>query len=140
VGAVVNPGGWFGKPLWLIQVAIANALNPWVCIEADNEADAIDTLADSTEWGHLINVDRADIDEDTTTAGNDGHPVDLTRCHIQRAPDNTRYVVEWEPNRESVSQTFAGACALIEREAREAERLMGTEFGEDILTYILDNQ
>lgn len=74
----VNPGEWFGKK-YVLQIAIANALNPFLVIEADTEQDAIDTWADSDSYGHLINVDdHEDVDEDTATAGNDSHPVDLS--------------------------------------------------------------
>ncbi len=76
---VVNPGGWFGKA-HLIQVAIANALNPFYVIEAQDFQSAIDYLADSDEYGHLINMDEEDIDEDDenlTRAGNDSHVVNL---------------------------------------------------------------
>lgn len=89
----LNPGGWFGV-CYVLQIAIANALNPFVVIEADNEQSAIDELADSEKWGHLINDDTRDInDENTVTAGNDSHPVNLDNvafCHFH----NISYVVE----------------------------------------------
>jgi hypothetical protein len=92
IADVVNPGEWFGKCL-AIGVCIANALNPIVIVEADHEQDAIDFLADSDKYGHLINVDDDLRDEheaefgevgsqeykgDYCTAGNDSHVVDLT--------------------------------------------------------------
>ena len=89
----VNPGGWFGK-CQLIGVSIANALNPLVVIEADHLQDAIDELADSERWGHLINIDIEDRDEeDQDTAGNDSHPVCLDNVHAY--PDSEVEKIEY---------------------------------------------
>ncbi len=107
-GPVVNPGEWFGK-VWLIQVGIANNLNPWVAVEADHEQSAIDVLANSEEYGHLINccednwddimayVDKHGGWDNITTAGNDNHPVDLDNVHMQPAPADLIYRLDWKP-------------------------------------------
>lgn len=81
-GEVINPGDWFGKT-WIIEVGVGNG-NYFLAVEADTQTDAIDVLADSDQFGHAINIDVEDVDEDTSTAGNDGHPVDLTNVAIHR--------------------------------------------------------
>ncbi len=105
-GDVVNPGGWFGK-VWIIQIAIANALNPFFAVEAKDAQDAIDQFADSDTYSHLIDVNEDDVEEDEedvyTRAGNDGHLVDLNNVHIQAAPKDVQYYVEWSPENENFS-------------------------------------
>lgn len=113
-GDVVNPGNWFGK-VWVIQVAIANALNPFVAVEADTEQDAIDALADSEEFGNLINIndDYLPDDEektDYTRAGNDGHWVDLTNVHMFRGT-NVKYHLEWESENDNLSSAVESELA-----------------------------
>lgn len=90
VADVINPGEWFGQ-VHLLQIAIANALNPFFVIEAGNEVDAIDEWADNDKYGHFINDDEAQEERNNwhlnhsedeeepewTTAGNDGHCVNL---------------------------------------------------------------
>ena len=74
IADIVNPGGWFGK------LQVIETLSGMLVIEADHEQAAIDELADSETFGHLINMDSADADtddENQATAGNDSHPVDL---------------------------------------------------------------
>lgn len=121
-GVVINPGGWFGK-VWLIQVAISNALNPFYAVEADSEQDAIDELADDEGYGHVINVDDDDAPEDDehnemgyTTAGNDGHWVDLNNVHIQKAPAELRYHVEWHPEQTDLSSVIDSELQLVRDE------------------------
>lgn len=116
-GIVVNPGGYFGK-VYIFQIAIANNLNPFFAIEADNEQDAIDNLADS-RFSHLIDVPEQDCpkfithaddestgeyeENDFTQAGNDGHWVDLSNCSLKLAPKGIRYYVEWKPEQDELS-------------------------------------
>jgi hypothetical protein len=128
-GHVVNPGGWFpedsGKNLWLIQVAIANALNPFVLVEAGSCEDAIDELADSDRFGHLINIDEddadADADEDTFRAGNDGHPVCLDNVHIQQAPKAVTYFLEWPVSDYNLSSAIEGAVEEVRQDRADEE-------------------
>ena len=105
-GYAVNPGGWFGK-LWLLQISVSNALNPFLIIEAESAQDAIDELADSEQFGHLIDAD--DVGEDTYLAGNDSHPVDLDHLHIQEAPGKVVYYVEWPAQDHDLSNAIEGA-------------------------------
>jgi len=108
-GVVVNPGGWFGK-VWLIQVAIANALNPLFAVEADTAQEAIDEFADS-RFSNLIDVpedDQPKTDGDAeanchTTAGNDSHYVNLSNVTLTRAPTDLRYIVRWHPLQDGLS-------------------------------------
>jgi hypothetical protein len=122
-GIVINPGSWFGK-VWLIQIAIANALNPWFAVEAGSEQDAIDELADSERFSHYIDVPEDDEpkwipkdpedpqsegnyeETDFCQAGNDGHWVDLTNVHMQAAPNDLKYVVEWNPEQDGLSSVI----------------------------------
>ena len=53
---IVNRGGWFGNN-WLIVVSIANALHAAIIVEAEHSQAAIDELADSPTWSHLIDCD-----------------------------------------------------------------------------------
>lgn len=96
-GIAVNPGDWFGK-VWIIQIAIANALNPCFAIEAGSEQDAIDEFADS-RFSHLIDCECECGDEecDCCRCGNDGHPVNLDNVSI-RKPGGVVYFVEWKPS------------------------------------------
>lgn len=92
-GRVVNPGGWFGRKVWLIGYPLGN-FGFYVAIEADNEGDAIDTLADSEEFGHIINIGPDDDrfeDPEVERAGNDGHPVDLDQLVMHRGSSKLRY-------------------------------------------------
>jgi hypothetical protein len=116
-GIVVNPGGWFGR-VWILQIAIANALNPYYAIEADSEQDAIDEFADS-QYSHLIDVPEESTpkwiedenhpdggyeeENDFSYAGNDGHYVDLSNCHLNKAPATIRYFVEWSSKKDNLS-------------------------------------
>ena len=132
-GIVVNPGGWFGE-VWIIQIAIANALNPFFAVEANSEQDAIDEFADS-RYSHLIDVDEEDCpkyneeeeqDEETdySTAGNDGHYVDLTNVHISKAPAEIKYYVEWKPKQDELSCVIDSEFDEV-REEKEAEKKSG---------------
>ena len=132
-GVAINPGAWFGK-VWLFQIWIANALAPCYAIEADSEQDAIDELADSERFSHLIDVpeedwpkwipsdpedpdsDGEDEESDYCRAGNDGHWVDLTSCAIQRAPENLRYVVEWNPRQDGLSAVIDSELESVRKE------------------------
>ena len=122
-GIVLNPGSYFGK-VWILQIAIANALNPFYAIEANSEQDAIDEFADG-RLSKLIDVpeencpkfvpndpenyEDGDMDgeyeneNDYTQAGNDGHWVDLSNCHIKKAPSDIKYFVEWSPEQDELS-------------------------------------
>lgn len=99
---VVNPGGWFGKAV-CFQVGISNALNPFYIIEANHLQDAIDVLADSEKYGHLINVDEKDVEgkkeEDICRGGNDSHPINLDNV-VEVRFKSIKYVVEIEDIRE----------------------------------------
>jgi len=53
---VVNPGEWFGLT-WHLSVCISNTGGPHYIVEADTIADAIDILAESDEYGHIIAID-----------------------------------------------------------------------------------
>ncbi len=124
-GIVVNPGGWFGK-IWMIQLEIANALNPFFIVEADSERDAIDEFADS-RYSHLIDVSEEDcpkFDEETEEfeetdydrAGNDSHWVDLTRFHLKKAPASIRYCLEWNPEQDGLSSEIDTELELVREE------------------------
>ena len=93
IADVMNPGGWFGQ-VHVLQIAIANALNPFLIIEADTPDEAIDEWADDDTYGHWINDEEAQQAEEdwfaahrdddpmpeppeTTRAGNDSHVVNL---------------------------------------------------------------
>jgi hypothetical protein len=99
-GIVVNPGGHYGK-VYLFQIAIANALNPFYAIEAGSEQEAVDIFADS-RFSHLIDVENCPPEEESwyATAGNDGHFVDLNNCHIQAAPKGLEYTMKWHPEKD----------------------------------------
>jgi hypothetical protein len=119
VGDVVNPGGWFGK-CWLIQVSIANNLNPFYVIEADTEQDAIDVLADSERYSHLVDVPAEDCpkwdderkefeDSDYCQAGNDGHWIDLSNVAFCHGAKDLRYTLEWDALHDSLSSCVEDA-------------------------------
>lgn len=127
-GVVVNPGGWFGK-VWLIQINIANALQPTFAVEADTEQDAIDEFADC-RWSHLIDVDEedwpqaiegedgevTDEENDYSKAGNDSHWVDLSNVHINHAPADLRYTIEWHPLQDGLGAVIDGELGLVRDE------------------------
>lgn len=126
-GIVVNPGGWFGK-VYLFQIAIANALNPFYAIEAGSEQEAVDIFADS-RFSHLIDVENCPPEEEEwyTTAGNDGHFVDLNNCHIQAAPKGLEYTMKWNPDKDqdlsnNIDSLLDEVREEIEEE-KEAEKL-----------------
>lgn len=100
-GTAINPGGWFGN-VYLFQIAISNALNPFYAIEAGSEQAAIDILADS-RFSHLIDVEghvTEDEEECYQRFGNDGHLVDLNNSWINKAPDNLVYTMKWHPEKD----------------------------------------
>lgn len=137
-GIVVNPGGYFGN-VWIIQIAIANALNPFFAVEASSEQDAIDEFADS-RYSHLIDVDEEDCpkfivkdgvfedgeyeETDYTQAGNDSHWVDLTNVYVNKAPSDIEYYVKWKPDQDELSSVIDSELNLI-REEKEAEKKSG---------------
>ena len=134
-GHVVNPGGWWPeekggktKNLWLIQVAISNALNPFVVVEASDESSALDELADSDQFGHLINMDEKDAAEleaeeiEVYRCGNDGHPVDLDNLHIQQAPSGVTYFLEWTPVDHELSSAVESGIEDLREERLEEIR------------------
>lgn len=124
-GIVVNPGSWFGK-VWIIQIAIANALNPFFAVEAGSEGDAIDTFADS-RFSHLIDVEESDYpqseeDEDECgyhRAGNDGHYVCLDNVHVSAAPKDIVYRLEWPPSDDDLSSGVDSLMVEIRDEIAE---------------------
>lgn len=81
--AVINPGDWFGKT-WLIEVG--ESYTPlFLVVEADSVQSALDELADSEEFGHLIAVDEADLGdypEDDWHYGPNGQVIDLDHVMI----------------------------------------------------------
>jgi hypothetical protein len=127
-GIVVNPGGWFGK-VWLIQIAISNALNPFYAVEADHEASALDIFADS-RFSHLIDVEGPVTDDEEECyqrCGNDGHLVDLSNTWINKAPENLEYTMKWHPEKDQdlsndVDSLLEEVRKEIEEE-KEAEKL-----------------
>ena len=76
--AVINPGSWHGKT-WLLE--IGGSYDPtFLVAEADTVSDAIDTLADHEQYGHLIAVpdeDLGDYPEDERHYGPSGQVLDL---------------------------------------------------------------
>lgn len=104
---LVNRGGHFGET-WLLQVSIANALNPFFVVEADTESDAIDTLLDS-EWGGILALSEKDAkdwhENDVARGGNTGipylpHQVSVVRCTVNYDEyllnkDNTTAFENW---------------------------------------------
>lgn len=113
-GVVVNPGEWFGI-VWLIQIGISNNLNPFYAVEARNEQHAIDVFADS-RFSHLIDVDVEDDNDEYPSAGNDGHKVDLDNVHIQPAPKDLMYVVEWCPKQDGLSTAIDNELETVRAE------------------------
>lgn len=123
---VMNPGEWFGK-VHVVQIAIANALNPFYVIEAGNESDAIDTWADHEQYSKLIDVtDPADIaeadakdaageDTDYSRQGNDGHWVDLTNVGFAKV-EKVEYFVEIP---DLTDWSFVGALETFLEEYRK---------------------
>ncbi|OYW73582.1 MAG: hypothetical protein B7Z37_20950 [Verrucomicrobia bacterium 12-59-8] len=134
-GVVINPGSYFGK-VWLFQIGIANALNPFFAIEANSEQDAIDEFADNDRFSHLIDVAEEDCPKwipnpdsdddgdyephDYAQAGNDSHFVDLTSCHIQKGPDDLRYFVEWNPQQDSLSSVIDSELNDVRDELKDS--------------------
>lgn len=81
---IVNRGG-FGEN-WLVVVSIANALHAAIIVEAEHEQSAIDELADSPMWSHLIDLDECKICDtkepycdcdNADYAGNDSRRIDM---------------------------------------------------------------
>jgi len=124
-GVVVNPGGWFGK-VWLIQINIANALQPTYAVEADTERDAIDEFADS-RFSHLIDVpedDQSETDDEAdengySHAGNDSHYVDLSNVHIKPAPADLRYTIEWHPLQDGLGAVIDSELSIVRDEMED---------------------
>lgn len=74
---VINPGGWFGK---CKLVGVGGCFWPaYFVVEAGNEGDAIDELAESEKWGHLI---RVDIEREGADYGYEVNPGDLI-CSVE---------------------------------------------------------
>jgi len=59
---VINPGDWFGRT-WHLSVYVSNTGGPHYIVEADDVSDAIDILAESEEYGHIIAID-VDVEGD----------------------------------------------------------------------------
>lgn len=83
----INPGEWRGST-W----CITSPYGILGVVEADTAQDALDTFVDARPESYLT-VDDADIDEDTTFAGNESRPVDLSDTSIRRCS------VNWAPVR-----------------------------------------
>ena len=81
-GDCVNPGEWFGKA-WVVEIG-CGCSSIFLAIEADTEIDAIDVLADSKQYGHLINDPDNEENEDVDVCrfGNDSHAVNLDNVLI----------------------------------------------------------
>lgn len=125
-GIVVNPGEYFGR-IWILQIAIANAINPFFAIESDCEQEAIDAFTDSN-IGHLIKVDDEDIptpEEEESSgysrAGNAGDVVDLSRCHLSKAPKDIVYFLEWKPDNDTLSCDIESILHELREESGEEE-------------------
>lgn len=77
-----------GDKAYLIRVAIANAWNPSVIVQAFSPGEAIDELVDS-RYGHLIILDDEEYASEREElgcayyAGNEGVPVDLDNVYIE---------------------------------------------------------
>ena len=80
---VLNPGDWFGKT-WLIE--IGGSYTPlFLIVEANSMSDAIDELADSERYGHLIIVEDEYLDdypEDSRHYGRSGQVLDLDHLMV----------------------------------------------------------
>jgi len=79
VDHLINRGRYFGKT-WFIGLGCGFDIHR-IVVEAANEQDAIDELADS-KYAYLIKIDDDEITEDTTYAGNYGIPVNLDELRI----------------------------------------------------------
>jgi hypothetical protein len=80
---VINPGNWFGKT-WLIEIG-GSFWPMYLVVEADTVSSAIDELADSEKFGHLITVadeDLGDYPEDDRHYGPSGQVLDLDHLMI----------------------------------------------------------
>ena len=80
---VLNPGDWWGKR-WLLELG-GSYWPTFLVVEADTVADAIDELADSDKYGHLITVpneDLADYDPEDFHYGPSGQVLDLDHLMI----------------------------------------------------------
>ncbi len=80
---VINPGDWFGKT-WLIEIG-GSYWPTFLVVEADTVSSAIDELAESKRFGHLILVDDADLGdypEDDRHYGPSGQLLDLDHVMI----------------------------------------------------------
>lgn len=101
-GPVLNPGNWFGK-VWLIQVNIANALQPIYAVEADTESDALDILANDKQYGHWLDLseeehaDRERVGDPVWRAGNNDRPIDILCVNVSPSPKGLIYFAEWSP-------------------------------------------
>ncbi len=109
-GPVLNPGDWWG------QTYLISGVEWNVVVEADNEAAAIDILADSEAFGHLINISEEYLGEDADAdrAGNDGHPVDLDDVQIRRVRD-VMYKVSWPADMDVLSKKIAESLNPADR-------------------------
>ncbi|MCK9464237.1 MAG: hypothetical protein M0R80_31860 [Proteobacteria bacterium] len=138
IADVMNPGGWFGQ-CHVVQVAIANALNPFFVIEAASPDEAINHWADSDKYGHHINDEEAQAESDAwwenydgtpafgddrsmseqppeyTTAGNDSHCVNLDNVAFCKF-DKIEYFVELDKDNYGEVSAIASA---IEDEAED---------------------
>lgn len=94
VDGLVNRGGWFGET-WLVEIGMGfNSC--FVVVEADTDADAIDELADSPRWSHLIKTDdKCTACEngyydgcECSFAGNYRERVDLDNVYVHRCQVN----------------------------------------------------
>ena len=87
--SVINPGDWFGR-VWVLSIQISN----WpiiLAVEADSLQDALDELADSEQYGHLVTVeepDLADYPEEDRNYGPSGQVVDYDNVMYDIDPDS----------------------------------------------------
>ena len=86
---VVNPGDWFGKT-WHLSVCISNTGGPHYIVEADTACDAIDILAESEEYGHIIAIDVDVAGDDYGEPLSDG--IELTDEKSARADEAAKRI------------------------------------------------
>lgn len=101
---VLNPGDWFGKS-FLIEIG-GSYSSLFLVVEASSMSDAIDELADSEKYGHLIIVEDeylGDYPEDDRHYGRSGQVLDIDHLLLygderSRTPFPCRYHGEGLPD------------------------------------------
>jgi hypothetical protein len=94
----VNPGDWFGEPVWILSIPLGN-FSVSYAVEADCEQDAIDSFVDS-KFGHLITIEDKDIEEipmdERSFGGNNSKCIDLSEVQLHEAPKSLKYFGNYE--------------------------------------------